>query len=344
MENNGRQMQGKFYTVRFQFPILWKAFFALTITLFFFLAYVPQFRKILYQALPIKVVAVIFNAERIDDFEKSASNCKEDSDGTIYISSKSKLISYKEGSNRELITSNKIRDLNGGKYQSINVFNVINGKIFIVDWYGSVFSDLNGNWQRIYTPDKKNYSTNILFLNDKYYLVYSKKLLIFDNAFKLIKSEFDDESISCSIIFKGDLFILKKEGLLKLEGASWKKVFHSPDFFASGIFTNDENLILLSKKKGLTYLNEKFEVIANELPGNYFDGYAKDEHFEVVTAYKEGFFVRQQGKDWIQFPSPGKTKSRTGDIVLKEGHVWMPCYGSGLFKVDLIRLLELENY
>ena len=337
-------MQGKFYTVRFQFPLLWKAFIVLNITLFFFLAFVPQFRKVIYQAFPIKVAAVIFNSERVGEFGKSASNCIESSDGSIYISSKSKLISYDGTGNKELIDSKKIRDLNGGKYQSINVFRVLDGKIFIVDWFGSVYSNLHGDWQKVYTPEKKNFSTNIHFHKGQFYLIYSKKLLIFDKGFKLQKTEFNDQPLYSSTHFKGNLFLLKKEGLLKRDGDSWKKVFHSPDFFANGIFTNKEHLILYSRKKGLTYLDEHFEVTSNELPGKYFDAYAKDEHFEVVTAYKEGFFVRQKGKEWIQFPSPGKTKSRTGDIVLNNGHLWMPCYGSGMFKVDLLRLLELENY
>ena len=336
-------MSKKFYTVRFQFPILWKLFFIIVIGILVLTFGFPGFRKAVYKLVPFKTAAVLLNSERIYDKSRSVCDVFTGDSGELYLLYKNKLLKKDAEGNKILLDSKRVSGLTG-KYSSLKFGTVIDGNIIIGDWYGGVYRLSNDKWKRVYSvQEKKTYSTGLLKKDKHYYLFTSKGVHKLDAGFKLVDKQLEGEVIEDASYFNKSIYIRTRNGLYRLTSENWERVLEIyKDSRVFGLDSNSENLILFSRE-GLIYLNKNLEEIKKELPGNSFSDYTFNKDYEFISAYKKGIFIRKFNQEWVHFPSPALVKARSSKNHFHNGIVWAAFYTKGFYGIDVERLLELEG-
>lgn len=337
-------MKAKFYTVKFQFPLLWKIFLASGISLTYCILTMSNLRKSIYQAVPFKLAAVHLNSFKEKDVSRSAVDLLQSQDGTIYSVDKYKITKYSGIRSEEELSKERYLRICNGKYQALNICEEYNGALYAGDWYGGFHTNQSGQWKKVFQADEKK--ARILGIhkkNDHFYLTSSKGLLVLNSQFKLISHELKEEYIYDSKVVNHKLYILTAKQVLLLENEKMTPVHsRTKNVRASKLSQSYGDLVLLTDK-GVMFLEKDGSLSPGFLPEYSITDYTTDGNFEAATVYKQGIFIRKSGGEWIQFPSPAKTKARSSDLLIKDGVLWAAFYSSGLYRIDIKRLLELED-
>lgn len=336
-------MKAKFYTVKFQFPLLWKLFLATGISLSFAIMTLPKLRKAIYTAFPIKLVAVHFNSVKEKDAGTSLVNMLESTDGSIYAIDKYNITKFTGSTVEKELSRKQFLAISNGKYQPLKSFAEIDNILYAGDWYGGFYSKQSGKWKKVFQAAERHRILGIFKDKDNYYLISSKGIFVLSLQFKLIKKELENEYVKEPIIIQDQLYILTRKHTYQLKDKQFVPIYTSTKELSISKLAKCNGELLLLTKKGAMYLEKDGSLTPKFLFEHYIDDYTTDGKFEVVTVYKHGIFIRKNGSDWIQFPSPGKSKARSSGLIIKNDTLWAAYYTSGLFRIDFKRLLELED-